>query len=58
MDKDALINYGGPILPIGGIIFFLTFSLTPDDIIRTSLLKEIRLTLHSHKALIYQGGYF
>jgi hypothetical protein len=35
---------------------FLTFSLTVDDTIRTSLHKEIRLALRSHKALFYNGS--
>jgi len=34
---------------------FLTFSTTSDDTIRTSLMKEIRLTLRSNKTLFYQG---
>jgi hypothetical protein len=35
---------------------FLNFSPTADDTIRTSLPKEIRLALRSHKALLYNGG--
>jgi len=35
---------------------FLTFPPTEDDTIRTSLPKEIRLALRSHKALFYNGG--
>ncbi len=35
---------------------FLTFSLTADDTIRTSLPKEITLVLRSHNALFYTGG--
>jgi hypothetical protein len=35
---------------------FLTFAPTADDSIRTSLPKEIRLALTSHKNLFYQGG--
>jgi hypothetical protein len=35
---------------------FLTFSPTADDTIRTSLPKEIRLAIRSHKALFYTGG--
>jgi len=35
---------------------FLTFSPKAYDTIRTSLPKEIRLTLRSHKALFYHGG--
>ena len=35
---------------------FLTFAPTADETIRTSLPKEIRIALRSHKALFYQGG--
>jgi hypothetical protein len=34
---------------------FLAFAPTADDSIRTSLPKEIRLALTSHKTLFYQG---
>ena len=51
-----MLNSGGLILPIGGMTLFLTFSPTTDDTIRTSLPKEIRLALRSHKALFYKGG--
>ncbi len=57
-DKDALPNFGGLIFPFGGMTLFLTFSPSTDDDIRTSLPKEIRLALRSHKAHFYQGGYF
>jgi len=55
-DKDALLSSGGLILPLGGMTLFLTFSPTADDTIRTSLPKEIRLAMRSHKALFYTGG--
>ena len=55
-DKDTLLNSRSLILPFEGMILFLTFSPTTDDTIRTSLPKEIRLALRSHKALFYQGG--
>ncbi len=55
-DKDALLSLGGLILPLGGMTLFLTFPPTEDDTIRTSLPKEIRLALRSHKALFYNGG--
>ena len=35
---------------------YLTFAPSADDTIRTSLPKEIRLALKSHKKLFYQGG--
>jgi hypothetical protein len=55
-DKDALLSFGGLILPFGGMTLFLTFSPTVDDSIRTSRPKGIRLALRSHKALFYNGG--
>ena len=55
-DKNALLNFGGIILPFKGMPLFLTFSVTADDTIRTSLPKKIRLALCSHKAIFYQGG--
>jgi hypothetical protein len=55
-DKDTLLNCGGLILPMGQMTLFLTFALTADDTIRTSLPKEIMLALRSHKALFYQVG--
>jgi len=51
-----LLNSGGLILPMVGLTLFLTFSPTSDDIIRTSLPKEIRLFLRKHKALFYKRG--
>jgi hypothetical protein len=55
-DKNTLLNCGGIILPMGHITLFLTFALTADDTIRTSLPKEIRLALRSHNALFFRGG--
>ncbi len=55
-DKDTLENCGGIILPMGQISLYVTFSPTADDTIRTSLPKEIRLVMRSHKALFYPGG--
>ena len=55
-DKDTLINFGGLILPFGGMTLFFTFSRTADDPLRTSLLKEIRLALRSHSST--RGDYF
>jgi len=51
-----ILSYGGLILLFGGMTLFLTFFPTMNDTIRTSLPKEIRLALRSHKALFYQGG--
>ena len=55
-DTDTMLNSGGLILPIGEMTLFITLSPTADDTIRTSLPKEIRLALCSHKVLFYQGG--
>ena len=55
-DKDALLNFGGMILPFGGMTLFLTFSSTADETIRTSLPEKIKLALRSHKAMFYNGG--
>ncbi len=54
-DKDTLENWG-IILPMGQMPLYVTFSPTADDTVRTSLPKEIRLALHSHKAVFYPGG--
>ena len=35
---------------------YVTFAPTADDTVRTSLPKEIRLALRSHKALFFPGG--
>jgi hypothetical protein len=55
-DQDALLNCGGVVLPFGHISLFVTFAPSTDDTLRTSLPKEIRIALRSHKALFYQGG--
>jgi hypothetical protein len=51
--KDALFSSGSLILPLEGMTLFLMLSPIADDAIRTSLPKEIRLALRSHKALFY-----
>jgi hypothetical protein len=43
-------------LPIGHIFLYVSFAPSMDDILRTSLPKEVRIALRSHKALFYQGG--
>jgi hypothetical protein len=43
---------------MGQMTIFLTFAPTADDSIPTSLLKEIRLALRSHKVSFYQGELF
>jgi len=55
-DRDTLENCGGIILPMGHMTLYVTFSPTADDTVRTSLPKEIRLALRSHKALFYPSG--
>jgi len=48
-DKDLLSNCGGLNLPMQRMTLNLTFAPSADDTIRTSLPKEIRLALKSHK---------
>jgi hypothetical protein len=55
-DRDTLENCGGIILPMGQMSLYVTFSPTADDTVRTSLPKEIRLALRSHKSLFFPGG--
>ena len=55
-DRDTLKNCGGIILPMEHMSLYVTFSPTADDTVRTSLPKEIRLALRSHKALFYPDG--
>ena len=52
-DKDTLENCGGIVLPMEQMTLYVTFSPTADDTIRTSLPKEIRLALRSHKSLFF-----
>jgi hypothetical protein len=42
-------------MPTFLMTLYLIFASTADDTIRTSLRKEIRLALRSHKALFYYG---
>ena len=42
---------------MGHMLLYVTFSPTADDTIRTSLPKEIRLALRSHKSLFYPGSF-
>ena len=55
-DTDKLLNCEGIILPLRNMTLFLTLAPAVDDTIRTSLPKETRLALQSHKTLFYQGG--
>ena len=50
-DKDLLSNCGGIVLPMARMTLYLTFAPTTDDTVRTSLPKDIRLALTSHKNL-------
>ena len=55
-DQDMLANCGGIVLPMARMTLYITFAPSADDTIRTSLPKEIRLALKSHKNLFFQGG--
>jgi hypothetical protein len=55
-DKDTLLKCGGIILPMGHMSLYVTFALSMDNTIQTSLPNEVRITLCSHKAFFYQGG--
>jgi hypothetical protein len=55
-DKVLLTNCGGIVLPMAMMRLYLTFARTAVDTVRTSLPKEIRLALKSHKNLFYSGG--
>jgi len=54
-DQDTLLNCGDIVLPIGHMSLDVTLAPSMDDTLHTSLLKDIRLALRSHKALFYQG---
>lgn len=55
-DQDALLNCGGLVIPFGHMSLFVSFAPSMDDTLRTSLPKEVRIALRSHKALFYSGG--
>jgi hypothetical protein len=55
-DKTTLLETGGVILPMELHTIFITFAPTADDATRTSLPKELRLALLSHKNLFFKGG--
>ena len=48
-DHDIFLN-------CGGIIIYVTFNPNMDDTLRTSLPREVRIALRSHKTLFYSGG--
>jgi len=50
-DKDTMSNCEGIVLPMGQMSLYVTFAPTMDDTIRTSLPKEIRIALRSHKTI-------
>ncbi len=50
------MNSGGLVIPVGGVSLYVSFSTTMDDTIRTSLLRELRAALRSHKEHFYSGG--
>jgi hypothetical protein len=41
---------------MGGVSIYVSFSTTMDDTIRTSLSRELRVALRSHKEHFYSGG--
>ncbi len=55
-DQDTLPNCGGLVIPMGGLSLYVSFSTTMDDIIRTSLSRELRVAIRSHKEHFYSGG--
>ena len=54
-DQDTLLNCGGLVLPIGHMSLYVFFAPSMDDTLRTSLPRDVRIALRSHKALFYQG---
>ena len=52
-DHDTLLNCGGLALPAGHMLLYVYFAPSRDDILRTSLPREVRIALRSHKALFY-----
>jgi hypothetical protein len=55
-DQDTLLKCGGLVSPLGNMSLHVSFSPSMDDARHTSLPKEIRIALRSHKILSYQGG--
>jgi hypothetical protein len=55
-DQDALLNWGGLVLPFRHMSLYVSFSPSMDDTPRTSLPKEVRIVIRSHNALFHQGG--
>jgi hypothetical protein len=52
----TFLNYGDVVVSWGPFTLYVIFAPTMDDALRTSLPKEIRIALHSHKATFYQSG--
>ena len=50
------MNCGGLVIPMGGFSLYVSFSTTMDATIRTSLSRELRVALRSHKEHFYSGG--
>ncbi len=55
-DQDTLLSCGGLVVPLGGISLFVSFSPCMDDTTRTSLPREMRIAIRSHKDHFYPGG--
>jgi hypothetical protein len=55
-DKSTLLEIGGIILPLERHEIYVTFAPTTDDTARTSLPKDVRIALKTHKRLFFSGG--
>ena len=55
-DQDTLLTCGDSIMPWGPMTLYVTSAHTMDAMLRTSLPREVRIALRTHKALFYQGG--
>ena len=56
-DHDTLFNCGGIVLPMGQMPLYVTFAPSMDNTLRTSLPREARIALPSHKAVFYKGAW-
>jgi len=55
-DKDVLLSAGSIVLPLATADIIATFFSSLDDTTRTSLPKEIRIAMTSHKAHFFTRG--
>ena len=56
IDKSTLLEIGGIIVPIKRHEIYVTFAPTTDDTALTSLPKDIRLALETHKKIFFSEG--